>query len=81
MASANLDLVRSIYAASERGEFNPVEWARPEIEYVQADGPTVARWSGVAGLTDGFRDFESAWRRSASEQTSTASSTVSVSSC
>jgi ketosteroid isomerase-like protein len=55
--SKNLDLVRPIYAAWERGEFGSVEWAHPDIEYVIADGPAPAHWRGLAGLAEGFRDF------------------------
>jgi ketosteroid isomerase-like protein len=61
MASANLDLVRSIYAAWERGDFTSAEWAHPEIEYVFADGPSPGSWKGLAGLEEGFRSFASAW--------------------
>jgi ketosteroid isomerase-like protein len=59
--SANLDLVRSIYAAWERGDFSPSDWADPEIEYVIADGPTPGRWSGLTGMMEGGRTFLSAW--------------------
>jgi ketosteroid isomerase-like protein len=34
----NVELVRSIYAAWERGEFETTEWADPEIEYVNPEG-------------------------------------------
>jgi ketosteroid isomerase-like protein len=59
--SANLDLVRSIFAAWERGDFSSAEWADPQIEYVIADGPDPSTWTGLAELTRGFRNFLDAW--------------------
>jgi ketosteroid isomerase-like protein len=59
--SANLDLVRSIYAAWEHGDFSAAEWAHPEIEYVIADGPAPGHWRGLAGMAEAMRDFFSAW--------------------
>ena len=61
MASANLDLVRSIYADWERGDFSSAEWADPEIELVFADGPMDGTWSGLDGMVEGWRGFLSAW--------------------
>ena len=61
MASANLELVRSMYSASERGDFSSVDWAHPEMELVFADGPSPGSWSGLAGITEGFRSWLSAW--------------------
>ena len=37
--SANLDLVRPIYAAWGRGDYSSTEWAHAEIEVVAVDGP------------------------------------------
>src|SRR5436309_10075278 len=57
----NLELVRSIHAAWERGDWSSAEWAHPEIEYVIADGPAPGRWTGLHGLAEGWRSILSAW--------------------
>jgi ketosteroid isomerase-like protein len=59
--SSNFDLVRSIYAEWERGDFSVAEWAHPDMEYVHTDGPDPGRWTGLADVTKGLRDFLSAW--------------------
>jgi hypothetical protein len=53
--------VRSIYAAWEGGDWSSVDWARPEIEYVIADGPSPGIWTGPAGMADRFHSIESVW--------------------
>jgi ketosteroid isomerase-like protein len=59
--SGNLDLVRSLYPAWERGDYSSTEWAHPEIEFVIADGPSPGSWKGLAGSAEGWRDFLGAW--------------------
>jgi ketosteroid isomerase-like protein len=61
MSQENVDVVRLIYAAWERGDFSSVAWAHPDIEYVITDGPTPGRWTGHAGLREGFHHFAGAW--------------------
>ena len=60
--SANVELVRAILAAWERGDFSSTEWAHPEIEYVFADGPDPGSWTGPAGMTEGWRDWIAVWK-------------------
>jgi ketosteroid isomerase-like protein len=59
--SENLDLVRSIFAAWERGDYGSTDWADPEIVFVLADGPEPGRWTGVAGLAEYWREFLQTW--------------------
>ena len=61
MESANVHLVRSIYAAWERGDYSSAEWAHPEIEYVHGDGATPGSWRGLADMAAAWRDWLGAW--------------------
>jgi ketosteroid isomerase-like protein len=40
MSQQNVEIVRSLYAAWERGDYASTEWAHPKIEIVFADGPS-----------------------------------------
>src|ERR1700739_1301812 len=59
--SANVELVRSIYAAWELGDYSSVEWAHREIEYVYPDGPEPGHWTGLADMVEAWRVRLSAW--------------------
>ena len=59
--SQNLDLVRSMYTAFERGDFTNADWADPEIELVAADGPDPGSWKGRGRMADVFRTMLRIW--------------------
>jgi ketosteroid isomerase-like protein len=59
--SENLDLVRSIYADWERGEFSKDAWADPGVEFARIDGPAPGIWRGKDEAAAGIREMLSAW--------------------
>jgi ketosteroid isomerase-like protein len=61
--SENLDLVRSIYADWERGDFSAAEWAHPEIEYLvlRAAGFPPSSAKGRTEMRDTARDNIEVW--------------------
>ena len=61
MASENVELVRSIYADWERGDFSSAEWANPEIELVLAGAPEGDRWKGLAAVGEAWFEFLRSW--------------------
>ena len=59
--SSSIDLVKSIYAAWERGDWSSVDWADPEIEFTVVGGLDEGSWKGVAGMAEAWTDQLRAW--------------------
>ena len=61
MSRENVEIVRPIYAAWERGDFTSAEWAHPEIELVVADSFAAGSVTGLAEMAASWHDWLSAW--------------------
>jgi len=61
MSPENVELVRSISAAHERGDYASAEWAHPDIEYVIVGGLTQGSWKGRDAMAKAAGDLLSAW--------------------
>jgi ketosteroid isomerase-like protein len=61
MSQENVEIVRPIYAAWERGDFTSAEWAHPEIKLVAADGFDPGSYTGVAQMKQAWSDWLGAW--------------------
>lgn len=63
MASANLDLVRSLQGAWERGDYGSTGWADPEIEFVMEGEffPDPGTYRGVEAMARAWSRWLDAW--------------------
>jgi ketosteroid isomerase-like protein len=62
MSQESVELVRSIYAAWERGDFSSTEWAHPNIEFVSPDSLALPGGvTGLAAMAEVWRDWLSTW--------------------
>jgi ketosteroid isomerase-like protein len=55
--SENLDLVKSIYAAWEQGDFSSADWA----DYAMVGGLSSGSWKGVAEMREAWVAMLRAW--------------------
>jgi ketosteroid isomerase-like protein len=61
MTSANLELVRSIYAAWEHGDFSRAGGFDPAVAWEYVGGPEPSSGTGIAGMAAPMRDWLYAW--------------------
>jgi ketosteroid isomerase-like protein len=63
MSQENVEIVRSIYAAWERGNFAETHWANPGIDcQFIGDAPWVGTAKGLDGMATAWREWLSAWQ-------------------
>ena len=61
MSQENVELLRSMLAPWERGDYGSTEGLHPDIEYVVADGPEPGGGKGLIGLGQAWAAWLSAW--------------------
>jgi len=62
VSSVNVELVRSIYAAWERGDYSgSLGWASSDIEFVFGDGPDPGKWVGLGVMVQHWREQLGPW--------------------
>jgi ketosteroid isomerase-like protein len=59
---SNLELVKSIYADWERGDWSSTSWADPDIEFVMIGGLMDGRWAGIAEMGRAWGMMVNAWK-------------------
>ena len=63
MSQENVEIVRSIYAAWERGNFAETHWADPRIDcQFIGDVPSAGTAKGLDGMATAWREWLSAWQ-------------------
>lgn len=62
MSQENVELVRRIYSAWERGDFSETWWCAEEIEFFIPDGTTPGPVYGVDGMRGAWREWLQGWR-------------------
>ena len=68
---SNLELVKSIFARWERGDFGSADWADPEIDFEMVGGLNTGSWKGIDEMAEAWGTMLSAWEnlRAVAEET------------
>ena len=61
MGGCSLEVVRSIYAGWERGEFSRSDWAHPEIDFTYVGGPEPAAARGIEAMNAVWHEWLRDW--------------------
>ena len=62
MSAENVELVRRIYSAWERGDFSESWWCAEDFEFQLPDGPYPGIHHGAAGMARAWREWLQGWR-------------------